>query len=64
MGGRKRKNAMKKIKFQSSLYNKVRRWWMGNDRANRKCAASDHGVMQSAEEDRRVSNASISDICR
>ena len=36
----------------------------GNDRADRKLAASNYGVLERAEKKRRVDNASISDICR
>ena len=36
----------------------------GNDRADRKLAASKYGVLERAKKNRQYDNASISDICR
>ena len=59
-----KKNVTKK-ELQSSPYDK--RFGAdsrGNDRADRKLAASNYGVLERAEKKRRIDNASICNICR
>ena len=54
-----------KKEWQSSPYDKrFGADGRGNDRADRKLAASDCGVLKFVEKSHRVNNASVSDICR